>query len=273
MRVAAFQFDVLEDDPDGNLAAVERGLAQAADQGCALVVLPEMWPTSFTPRVGEEQLAASERALEALAAWSKAHALVVCGSAYGRVPGDGALPANRMHIFDDGVQVVGYDKVHLFSPAAEQFNFTAGSAAPPMVSTSAGKLAPVVCYDLRFPELARVSFRAGAEVLVCCAQWATTRASHWSALLAGRAVEGQWFVVGANRTGSAVVGRRRLKLEFPGNSMVVSPDGEVLASGAGAPGLVVADIDLEQARALRRTVPVHKDERAACYRSWLQAPG
>lgn len=258
MRIAALQFDVRAGDPDANLAAVEAGLGEAAAAGCRLVVLPEMWPTSFTPDAGEEQLAASEDAVEAVRGWSAEHGLVVCGSAYGR----GAdRPTNRFHVLDCGEDRGGYDKLHLFSPTAEHLHFAAGAGPLPAVPTSVGVLAPVVCYDLRFPAPLRAAFHAGAELCVCCAQWPRPRDGHLRALAVGRAVEGFWPLVVANRTGRAEVGRRRLELDFPGGSLVVSHHGEVLAEGQGEAGLVLADVDLEAARELRRRVPIAEDER------------
>lgn len=223
------------------------------------MVLPEMWPTSFTAEVGEEQLAASDRAVEAALAWSGELDLVVCGSAYGR--GSSARPTNHLHVLDQGRTAGGYDKLQLFSPTAEHLNFEAGTEPIPVIQTSVGSIAPVVCYDLRFPAPLRAAFHGGAELLVCCAQWPASRASHWRALVLGRAVEGQWPVVATNRTGRAVVGRRRMQLDFPGNSIIASAHGEPLGEGAGEDGLVLADVDLIEARELRRAVPVSRDER------------
>ena len=283
MRVAALQFDVREGEPEANLAAVERGLRDAAERGVALVVLPELWPTSFPGSGGTsetaadpDRFAATARALERLAELTRELELVVAGSAYGPPepggPGDsgdrGGLPTNRLHVFDRGALVLAYDKLHLFSPTAEGEQFRAGEEPPPVVDTSAGRLAGLVCYDLRFPELARHAFRAGAELLVCPAQWPDPRGPHWRALTVGRAVENQCVVVGANRTGQAIVGRRELELRFPGNSIVASPHGEVLAEGRGAAGLVLAEVDLEVVRRLRRRVPVARDERRDLYGRW-----
>ncbi len=259
VRVAALQFDVRVDDPAANLAAVGEGLRRASEEECRLVVLPEMWPTSFVPAIDERARRATEEALERLAAWSGEYGLVVCGSAYGFHPG--RRPTNRFHIYDRGRHAGGYDKLHLFTPAAEPLSFSEGEDPLPAVPTSVGVLAPVVCYDLRFPAPLRAAFHAGAQLCVCCAQWPLPRASHWEALVRGRAVEGLWPVVAANRTGRSIVGRRRLELDFPGNSLVVSPDGVILAEGQGEAGLVAAEIDLEAAAALRRRVPVGRDER------------
>jgi predicted amidohydrolase len=270
MRVAALQFDVRTGDVAHNLARVERGLEDARAAAVELVCLPEMWPTSFLPaeRLDEATTQAGERALARIGELSRALELVVCGSAYGAPADPSARPTNRLHVLERGEQRAGYDKVHRFSPTAEGEGFTAGDAPPRVVDTALGRLSGVICYDLRFPEPARAAFLAGAELVVVPAQWPSTRAAHWRALVVGRAVENQCFVVAANRTGSAEIGRRRLVLEFPGNSLVVDPHGVVLAEGRGAEGLVAADVDLAVARELRRRVPVLRDRRPDVYRCW-----
>jgi predicted amidohydrolase len=269
MRVAAFQFDVRRGEVAANLAAVEQGLREARGLGIELVVLPEMWPTSFidAERVDEAWLAASDAAVDRLSRLSAELGLAVAGSAFGRA-GDGAQPRNRLHVIDRGRIVLAYDKVHLFSPTAEAESFSAGDAPPVAVSTSVGVLSGVVCYDLRFAPVVGAAILQGAELLVVPAQWPSPRASHWHALVLGRAVEGQCFVIAANRLGRDLVGRRRLELEFPGNSLVADPHGRALAEGSGGSGLVWAEIDLENARALRASVPVAQDRRADLYRRW-----
>jgi len=77
----------------------------------------------------------------------------------------------------------------------------------------------------------------------------------------GRAVEGQCFVVACNRSGTALVGRRKMELHFPGSSLIVDPSGNVLAEGDADERLIYADIDLALAKEQRRILPVQKDER------------
>jgi predicted amidohydrolase len=264
VRAAAFQFDVRIDEVEHNQAEVERGLREAVRAGCELVVLPEMWPTSFPTaetRV-DEALAATDRALSHVASLTRELPLVVCGSAFGRTAG---LPANRWHALENGRIVASYDKLHLFTPTAEEASFSAGSTAPPCVDTRAGRLSGIVCYDLRFPEVARALFHSGVEVTAVSSQWPDPRASHLAALCAGRAVETQCFVVACNRTGRARIGRRGMDLVFSGGSRIVDPEGRVLAQAGSEPELVVADVDLDLARTLRVRVPVAKDERRDLY--------
>ncbi len=269
MRVAALQFDVRRGDVAGNLERVVRGLRDAAAAGVRLVVLPEMWPTSFADlgERAEELLDASRAAVEEVRRISAECDLVVAGSAYGARTGQG-LPTNLFEVFEAGERRLAYAKVHLFSPTAEGELFAPGSEPPPTAATGLGRVAGLVCYDIRFPEIVRVPFRAGVELLLVSAQWPTPRAHHWRTLLAARAIETQCFVVAANRTGREVVGRRGLELEFPGNSLVLDPHGSVLAEGDGEDGLIAAEVDLERSRRLRVRVPIAKDERPDLYARW-----
>lgn len=259
VRVAAFQFDVLRGEVAANLAAVELALRLAARQEVELVVLPEMWPTSFVAEVDGELLAASAAAVERVGALSRELRLVVAGSAFAERPG--AAPRNRLTVFARGERVLVYDKAHLFSPTAEDEAFSAGDAAPPTVALEPLSLSGCVCYDLRFALGLRAPFLSGAELLVVPAQWPGARAAQWRAFVCGRAAEHQAFVVAANRTGVDLVGRRKLELAFAGNSLLAGPDGALRAEGRGQDGLVVAEFDPAEVRALRRAVPVRADER------------
>ncbi len=270
-RVACFQFDVRSGDPAYNLTQVEGALQQAADLGVALVVLPEMWATSFKPAPGEGDgvRAATALALDRLRELSAEHELCVLGSAFG----PGPKPTNRLHAFEGGKLVLEYDKVHLFTPTAESEGFSAGDEAPATVDCAAGRLSGVVCYDLRFPEILRVPFRAGAEVIAVSAQWPLTRIDHWRQLLIARAIENRCFMIGTNRTGHEVIGRKRRRLEFPGQSLIVSPLGKVIAEAGAESQLLSAELDLREVRHYRTHIPINKDERPDLYARWLESHG
>ena len=270
MRLAAHQFDVRRGDVDGNLRRAEDGIRRAAGEGVDLVVLPEMWPTSF-PGPDTDFDAAFEktrRCRERVGELSAELGILICGSSYGPSQGSSAAPTNRLELTDGGRRLLAYDKVHLFSPTAEDESFAPGREPPPTADTRLGRIAGLICYDLRFPEITRVPFREGAEIVCVPAQWPVARARHFRALAVALAVLNQCCVVATNRTGRDVIGRRELALEFPGNSLVVDPTGNVLAEGRGEPGLVAADVDLGAVREIRTRVPVSKDERRDLYGAW-----
>lgn len=270
MRVAALQFDVRRGASATNLARVEAGLRAAAGAGVELVVLPEMWPSGFPgPQSDLAALVAADAASwERVAALSRELGLAVSGSGFGAGPA--SLPRNRARLFERGACVLEHDKVHLFSPTAETESFSAGDEPLRAVELRGARVGLAVCYDLRFPELTRSAFLDGVEVLCASAQWPLARAPHWRALVQGLAVQNQCFVVACNRTGTDVIGRRELVLEFPGNSLVVSPHGEVLAAGRPEDALVSADLDLALVRELRRRVPVERDRRPELYARWAR---
>jgi omega-amidase len=272
MLLAAYPFDVQTTDVAANLAAAERGVRAAAAAGARLVVLPEMWPTSFpgAGAAGEPLFDASDAAVERIATLAGELGVLVAGSAFARTSTASEPPRNRFHLYEGGALVARHDKVHLFTPTAEEESFSAGDQGAAVAETAIGRVGGFVCYDLRFPELVRTAFVAGAQVLAVPAQWPSPRASQWLALTAGRAVETQCFVVACNRSGRARIGRRAMELAFAGDARIIAPDGRVLAQGSGGEELVVAEVDLEEARQLRIRVPIEKDSRPELYARWAQ---
>jgi predicted amidohydrolase len=148
--------------------------------------------------------------------------------------------------------------------------------APLILDTRLGKLGVMICYDIRFPELVRYYFQMGVEVLVVPAQWPEARSTHWRTLLKARAIENQMFVLGCNRTGTEESFKNGEHLIFPGDSRIVDPMGEILASGGGGEETVMAEIMLRKIRTIRRILPVRRDRQEQVYRDlWepiLKAP-
>lgn len=130
-------------------------------------------------------------------------------------------------MFPDGKFEV-YDKRKLFSLAGEHDVFTAGTKEI-IVEYLGWKIQLQICYDLRFPEIARnrwVSNENPAyDVLLYVANWPEKRALHWKTLLAARAIENQCFVVGLNR-----VGQDGKMLNYSGNSTIIDALGNQLVT-------------------------------------------
>lgn len=265
-HAACIQFDVQRGRVDANLAQAKAGIAEAAAEGCRLCVLPEMWSTSFMPQFPDDVLAAAAAAEAELLQLSKDHGMVIVGSA---VEPTGDDPFNTARVYDLGVEIGAYRKMHMFSPNAENRHHAAGEH-PLLVDSSVGKLGVIICYDLRFPELVRWYFHKGAEILVVPAQWPEARAQHWRTLLRARAIENELFVIGCNRTGNENSLKTDEALPFPGDSRIIDPTGEVLASGAGADAPLIAEIELRKARLMRRILPIARDQRPTVYRELWQ---
>ena len=114
------------------------------------------------------------------------------------------------------------DKINLFEPMNEPVVYQRGQE-PGLFETEFGRLGVAICYDLRFGELFHRLKTAGAEKIFVPAAFPKARIADWKRLLVERAVENEVWIIGINAVGDD--GRNL----FGGNSMVVAPDGRIVA--------------------------------------------
>ncbi len=256
---AMLQFRIDPGEVPSNEERAFRLLAEAVRAGASLCVLPEMWSTGFAYEQGLPRLAreSTPRILGRIRAFAAAHRTVVAGSLPER---KGPAVCNTLFLVDaDGTIAGAYRKAHLFRPSGETEHFRRGTRAD-AVPTAAGTVGPMICYDLRFPELSRKYFLQGADLLVVSAQWPAVRRAHWDALAVARAIENQSFVVAVNATGPSGPFR------YDGGSRAVSPTGEVIASAGEEEGVTVATIDPSRVEEFRRRIPCAQDRNEQAYR-------
>lgn len=259
---ACVQFDVRPGDVATNCAAMRAGIDEAVSAGAKMCVLPELWSTSFLPQFDDDVVREAQEGERELAELSRTHGLVTVASTIEVVD---EVVFNTAHVYDHGERLASYRKIHLFSPNLEHRRHGAGDR-PCLVDTSLGRVGVLICYDLRFPELARYYFHRGAELLAIPGQWPEARAQHWRTLLRARAIENEMFVLGCNRTGQEPSQRNAEPMPFPGDGRIIDPTGEVLASGSGDAGAVVAMIEMRKVRTMRRILPIERDQRPSVYR-------
>lgn len=255
LRVAAVQHDIAWADRDANFERLAPQVAAAAATGAGLIVLSETFSTGFAvsdPDLAEPEGGPSSRFLAAMAA---EHGVWVAGSCP-EVPadaGDDPRPFNSLVLAGpDGTQH-RYRKIHPFTYAEEDRWFRAGTD---LVTVEIGgvRVTPFVCYDLRFAD----EMWAAAErtdLYLFPANWPATRRLHWQALLQARAIENQAYVVGVNRVGEGG------GLDYSGDSRIVDPLGELLATAAGGESILVADVDPAHVAAVRERFPFLRDRR------------
>ncbi len=256
--VAALPFDVRPAEVALNTQAAMEGLERAAAAGARLLLLPEKWPTSFLPTFDDAVRAESAAALAEVHAAAVQLGVVLAGSAPG---GEEAKPSNELHLLGGARADFPYRKRVLFSPTGEGRQCRPGSGMPKTVDLGFARVAGVVCYDLRFPELTRQAFYDGADLFLVPAQWPRPRAGVFELLSRARAAENQSWLLACNRAGRAALGDKRV-LEFPGSALLVDPLGEVRARRDDG-GLLVAEVDLEEMAAVRKRVPCARDARRA----------
>jgi len=168
---------------------------------------------------------------------------------------DGGLPFNTLVAVNPDGLVASYRKIHLYDSFGyrESDRLAAGPIQPVVLDVADVRLGLMTCYDLRFPEHARIVVDAGAEVLVLPAAWVAgdDKLHHWRTLATARAIENTVYVVAAAQGGA----------RYTGHSIVVDPLGRVIAeAGSGdetisadiSPGTVTAARDVNPSLANRR---------------------
>ncbi len=250
MHIVCLQTDTAWENIPANRDRIAALFKRAAPVPGDLVILPELCVTGFTMNAAEAAEPAGGRTesfMAGLAAGAGAHLLAgLAVDAGGRI-------ANQAVLFGpDGAVACRYDKMRSFTPAGEHEHYAAGDAvAVSAVDDIAA--APLICYDLRFPELFRAAAGEGAELYAVIANWPAARADHWDVLLAARAIENQAYVAGVNRVGSDPFNA------YAGRTAVYGPRGERLAAGDDAEGFVRAAVDPAAVRQWREEFPALRD--------------
>jgi predicted amidohydrolase len=255
ISAAAIQFNVTQGDVDANLAYVRAALTRVADQGANLVVLPEMWSSGFAYRNLNELAQRTAGIVEELLVLSRELKLVIIGS---MPEPNGDKVFNTIYVVDNGRLAGVYRKIHLFSLLGEDRTFSGGDRWL-LADTSIGKIGVIICYDLRFPELSRRLALEGACVICVPAQWPKPRQEHWRTLLRARAIENQLFVVACNACGP--IG----KLDFFGMSMIIGPQGEIMAEAGETEREISAQLDMQAMSDWRAQIPCFSDRRPELY--------
>lgn len=235
VRAAAAQFDSSWLDAEQSARRMAEIVRRAGERGVELIAFPELvnvgyfsptGTTDYDPEFRERYWALAEpvpgpttEQLVAAAAESGAHVTV------GLLERDGETIYNTMTLLGPDGVVGSYRKVHL--PVAEKHYFTPGDEIP-VFETPLGRIGMSICYDGRFPELARTLALKGAEII--CSGWAVLE---WPGVIVKesqmhraytRAQENGLFYLASNRSG--VEGGTT----FTGHSAIAGPSGNLLAA-------------------------------------------
>jgi omega-amidase len=254
MKVLAIQLDCAWEDRNANFLRAERLLAAKDPEPGSLVVLPEMFAAGFTMDQGKVAEASDGETASFLSRIAREYRVFMLGGAVTRGTQERAW--NEALAFGpDGVRLARYRKLHPFTFAGEAEHYQAGDEIA-LFSWNGLRVAPFICYDLRFPEVFRLAVLAGAEVMAVIANWPARRAAHWKLLLRARALENQAYVVGVNRAG------RDPHHAYAGGSLIVGPDGEVEGEMGAEEGMLAGILSPERLREARARLPVLPDIRA-----------
>lgn len=266
------QLEIAWENPAENHERVRQLLDRADIARGDLILLPEMFATGFSfniektnDRTGQTLALLAEIASEFQCFVQGGRAVAACHQV-------ACGASNVMTVVSPSGRVVcEYTKIHPFSIGGEHETFAAGrevvvwewsegasqrTSEPASQGRDALKVAPAICYDLRFPELFRTAtLRHGAEVFALGACWPVSRQHHWRALAIARAIENQAYMLAVNRTG------RDPKLEYAGGTTAVTPKGDILGELGPEQGVLSVPIDPREVRRWREKFPALRDVR------------
>lgn len=258
MKVACVQLDIKWEEPKSNFNKAKILIKEAKNKGAEFVCLPELFSTGVTfnsLKFAEKSNGETCKFLSEQASSNRIHLL---GTFIER---NKNLPTNSLAIFNPQGKMIGkYSKAHLFTFGGEKKRYSEGDD---LIVTKINdfKVAPFICYDLRFPEIFRIAVSKGANVFVVPANWPNPRKEHWITLLKARAIENESFVIGINRVGNAP------NLTFFGASIAISPKGEVIAQADDKERVLIADININDLNHWRKSFGSIKDMRKDFYKS------
>lgn len=260
MKLAAIQPFVTA-DKERNIETALRLIAESACGGAQMAVLPEMFfcPIDFDlfPKYAEP---AGGAAWQAMSDAAKQNGLwLVAGS----MPetGEGGEIYNSCFVFaPDGSCAARHRKMHLYdvdieggTHFMESESVTPGSDVT-VFDTPFGRFGVVVCFDIRYPELFRLTVDAGAEAIIIPAVFnMSTGPLHWELTCRARAVDNQVYTVGC-----APARNEALSYVPYANSLVCSPWGEVTARLGTEEGILFTDIDFSEVQKVREQLPLLK---------------
>jgi N-carbamoylputrescine amidase len=282
VRVAVAQFDpqVGLENRDSNAAAVRERLDQAVRNDANLIVLPELATTGYSFESREEAFAHAEsvpdgQTVQGWATFAREHEVYIVGC---------LVEAEGLRLFDTAVLVgpdgfIGsYRKTHLWNE--EKLFFTPGDLGFPVFETRIGRIGLLICWDIWFPETARIVSQLGADIICIPTGWVWTPPPLYDAsntcmaayLTMTAAHANNIFIATADRIGT------ERGSGFMGNSLIAGTNGWPIGriAGPSEDTILYADIDLVQTRSApiwNQLNDLHRDRRTDLYDQLLGFKG
>lgn len=253
---------------DENLAKVIEYIKEASKSDAKLVAFPE-FTMAYTPV--EQSIDELYRIAEGIDGnfvstvreEARKHDISVLVTMYER--------SNTKKVYDtalliarDGSIVSTYRKVHLYDALGfkESDKLLAGDDIAVPVSLDRIKAGMMICYDVRFPEMARILTLLGSELLLVPSAWVqgSMKVEHWQTMLKARAVENGCYVIAPDQVGNIYIG----------HSMAIDPFGKVMLEMDGSnEGLGFVDVSIDEVREVRAKLPLLMNRRKDVYSRYL----
>ncbi|MDX2163897.1 MAG: carbon-nitrogen hydrolase family protein [Gammaproteobacteria bacterium] len=258
-KIAAIQM-CSSDNVDENLLSAEKYISESAKNGAKVAVLPEYFPYIGDDKPSIQEKFGHGKIQYFLSVTAKKHNIWIIG---GTFPLSCTIPRKTRAaclVFDhQGELITRYDKIHMFDVTLSdkekylESSFTDAGDELVCIDTPAGKIGLGVCFDIRFPEMFKKLVEKGAEIIALPTSFTVpTGEAHWNVLARATAIYNLSYFVGACQGGTHSTGRKTY-----GHSIIVDPWGKVISEKTeNTPGIIYADIDLDEVKRVRKVLPV-----------------
>ena len=247
-----------------NLKRALEFIKEAKDKKAALLAFPEFL-MAFSPATqSAADLAGSAEALDGpfvstLREAAKASGVAVIATVYEISPVADRVYDSAVWIDAAGNIAANYRKLHLYDAFGfkESDKFRPGEDIAPPVRLGEARCGMMICYDLRFPEMARMLALQGADLLLAPAGWVAgdLKVEHWQTMIKARALENGCYVIAPGQVGNIYIG----------HSLAVDPLGQTLVDLGESEGLEIIEIDLNLVRETREKLPLLQNRRTDVY--------
>lgn len=251
-KIALAQIKIEQKNIEENCKKILKKIEEAAKENVDIICFPELATIGYTITTDELQNLPENfentfiEKLQEKARLFKIHILV--GYLESKTTKKSRDFYNScIFIDDDGKILANARKVYLWKK--EKTKFKAGNKFV-VKNTKFGKIGILLCYDLEFPEPARIECLKGAEIIFVPSLWSFNAENRWHIDLAANSLFNLLFIAGCNAVGDSCCGK----------SKIVEPDGSTLIEASGTnEELLMATIDLAKLDEIRAKIPYLMD--------------
>jgi len=252
-------------DKNKNIDNAFKMIKKASDNKAGLVVLPEIFYYPYEIKKLKAIADDNTALLKKFCGTAKDLSIFICTGSMAVKDKDKIF--NRAYLINpEGKIVLVHDKCHLFNvdlphlTVLESEIFSKGSDIN-IVETELGKIGMLICYDIRFPEIARKLALKGAEIILVPAAFNNiTGPAHWEIMFRARAVENQIYIAAASPARNSKTGYKAY-----GHSMIIDPWGKILSEAKTGEKIIYADLDPDILIEKRKILPLLRDRREEIY--------
>lgn len=256
VKISALQMSSVIGDIDANIDKVKNIIAQNLANDTDILVLPEVWTCGWScdKFIQTAETIEDSKAVNFLKEIAVKYNINIIG---------GSLITKQNGKYYNTCPVIGrngkvltiYNKNHLYSYyGCDEGNYITAGENLVMVNIEGINYGLTICYDIRFPEIYRAYRKAGADILVNCAAWGSSKPIPWEMMTKSRAVENQCYMIALTQSGKISDDEYNL-----GHSRIIDYKGEELSSIYEGEGIISAVITTEDMYNFRNKCTILKD--------------